>query len=162
MKPGLDPLDWQLIAATQSGLPLVPQPYEAVGALVGISAQEVRDRLAALQERGVVRRIGAVLDLQALGYAADAMSVWDVDDARVDALGLQVARLPGVANCHRRTRQPPDWPYNLFVTQYARSRDELEQQAGAVAALLGADCGAHAILYRTQVLKRTGLRLAMP
>ena len=50
MTPELDPLDRQLIAATQSGLPLVPEPYEALGAMLGVSAQEVQARLAAMHE----------------------------------------------------------------------------------------------------------------
>lgn len=58
--PGLDALDRQLVASTQSGLPLVPEPYEAIGALLGVSAAEVQARLAALLARGVIRRIGAV------------------------------------------------------------------------------------------------------
>jgi DNA-binding Lrp family transcriptional regulator len=53
-------LERQLIAATRAGLPLVPQPYEALGAMLGVSAAEVKVRLAALLARGVIRRIGAV------------------------------------------------------------------------------------------------------
>ena len=54
-------LDAQLVAATRSGLPLVPQPYEALGAMLGVSSDEVQARLAALLARGVIRRIGAVI-----------------------------------------------------------------------------------------------------
>ncbi len=158
----LDPVDRQLIAATQSGLPLVARPYEAVGALVGISAREVQERLAAMLERGLIRRIGAVANHYRLGYTANGMTVWDVDDARVDALGERIGALPGVTHCYRRTRALPDWPYNLFVMLHGRSRDEVERQADAVAALLGDACRARDILYSTQLLKKTGLRLAMP
>jgi DNA-binding Lrp family transcriptional regulator len=158
----LDPVDRQLIAATQSGLPLVPRPYEAVGALVGVSAREVQERLAAMLERGLIRRIGAVANHYRLGYTANGMTVWDVDDARVDALGERIGALPGVTHCYRRTRALPSWPYNLFVMLHGRSRDEVERQADAVAALLGDACRARDILYSTQLLKKTGLRLAMP
>lgn len=54
-------LDGQLIAATRSGLPLVPQPYEALGAMLGVSSDEVQERLAALLARGAIRRIGVVI-----------------------------------------------------------------------------------------------------
>ena len=158
----IDPLDRQLIAATQSGLPLVPQPYEALGAMLGISAQEVQDRLAAMLERGWIRRIGAVANHYRLGYTANGMTVWDVDDARVDELGERVGALPGVSHCYRRPRALPAWPYNLFVMLHGRSREEVEAQAAVVAAVLGDACRGHEILYSTQVLKKTGLRLAMP
>jgi DNA-binding Lrp family transcriptional regulator len=157
----LDPIDRQLIAATQSGLPLVPQPYEAVGAMVGISAREVQDRLRSMLERGLIRRIGAVANHYRLGYTANGMTVWDVADERVDELGQAIGRLPGVTHCYRRTRAP-GWPYNLFVMLHGRSREEVERQAATVAALLGDACRARDILYSTQMLKKTGLRLAMP
>ncbi|MFP5485872.1 MAG: Lrp/AsnC family transcriptional regulator, partial [Gammaproteobacteria bacterium] len=56
----LDDFDRQLIAATQGGLPLVPRPYDAVGERLGVSDQQVRERLAQMLESGLVRRIGAV------------------------------------------------------------------------------------------------------
>jgi DNA-binding Lrp family transcriptional regulator len=158
----LDPLDRQLIAATQSGLPLVPQPYEAIGALVGLSEREVQERLGAMLQRGLIRRIGAVANHYRLGYTANGMTVWDVDDARVDALGERVGQLPGVTHCYRRPRDLPLWPYNLFVMLHGRSRAAVERQAQDVAALLGGACRAHDILYSTEVLKKTGLRLALP
>jgi DNA-binding Lrp family transcriptional regulator len=158
----IDPLDRHLIAATQSGLPLVPQPYEALGAMLGLSAQEVQERLASMLEGGLIRRIGAVANHYRLGYTANGMTVWDVDDARVDALGERVGALPGVSHCYRRPRALPTWPYNLFVMLHGRSREEVERQAEEVAGLLGGACRGHEILYSTQVLKKTGLRLAMP
>jgi len=57
----LDPVDRHLVAVTGSGLPLVPQPYEAVGALVGISSAEVQERLRTMLARGLVLRIAAAL-----------------------------------------------------------------------------------------------------
>lgn len=158
----LDPVDRQLIAATQSGLPLVPRPYEAIGAMVGLSAQEVQERLASMLERGLIRRIGAVANHYRLGYTANGMTVWDVDDVHVEALGERVGRLPGVTHCYRRPRALPVWRYNLFVMLHGRSREEVERQAEGVAALLGDACRARDILYSTEVLKKTGLRLAIP
>jgi len=57
---GLDALDLRLIRATQSGLPLVPQPYQVIAQELGVSSDEVQRRMSALLASGVVRRIGAV------------------------------------------------------------------------------------------------------
>lgn len=161
----LDELDRALIRATQAGLPLVPRPYDAVGELLGVPGAVVRERLAAMLARGLVRRIGAVPNHYKLGYTANGMSVWDVDDAQVDALGERLvgvgglSGLSGISHCYRRPRVLPHWPYNLFVMLHGRSRDEVQQQANAVAALLGDACRGHDILYSTAILKKTGLRL---
>ena len=155
----LDAFDRALIAALQSGLPLVARPYEAVGAMLGVDGERVRTRLAAMLDEGLVRRIGAVPNHYRLGFTANGMSVWDVADDQVDALARQVAQLTGVSHCYRRTRHLPEWPYNLFAMLHGRSRDEVQRQADVVAALLGPACSAHDILYSTAILKKTGLRL---
>ena len=156
----LDELDRRIIRATQSGLPLVPRPYEAVGAALGISGEQVRERLQAMLEEGLVRRIGAVPNHYRLGFTANGMSVWDVADERVDELGERIGQLPFVSHCYRRPRKPSVWPYNLFAMLHGRSRDEVEAQAQQVAALLGDACRAHDILYSTAILKKTGLRIS--
>lgn len=155
----LDAFDRALIAAVQSGLPLVARPYEAVGAMLGVDGERVRTRLAAMLDEGLVRRIGAVPNHYRLGFTANGMSVWDVADDQVDALARRVAQLTGVSHCYRRTRHLPDWPYNLFAMLHGRSRDEVQCQADVVTAVLGPACRAHDILYSTAILKKTGLRL---
>ena len=155
----LSEFDRDLIAATQGGLPMVARPYEAVGAMLGVSGEQVRQRLAEMLESGLVRRIGAVPNHYRLGYTANGMSVWDVDDAQVDALGACIGALPGVSHCYRRPRHAPDWPYNLFAMLHARSREEVFQQAEQIRTLLGSACHGHDILHSTAILKKTGLRL---
>ncbi|NMM77604.1 protein nirH [Acidovorax sp. SRB_14] len=158
----LDDFDRALVAATQRGLPLVPRPYDAVGAALGVSGQQVQARMAQMLASGFIRRIGAVPNHYRLGFTANGMSVWDVDDAQVDALGERIGQLPGVSHCYRRPRRLPDWPYNLFAMLHGRTRAEVEQQAVQLQQLLGAACRSHAILYSTAILKKTGLRLTHP
>ncbi|MDP3086076.1 MAG: Lrp/AsnC family transcriptional regulator [Rubrivivax sp.] len=151
--------DRRLVLATQSGLPLVSRPYEAVAALLGTDSAAVREQLAAQLKAGLIRRIGAVPNHYRIGYTANGMTVWDVDDTQVDALGPRVAALHGVSHCSRRTRRPPDWPFNLYAMLRGRSRAEVEQQRQALRALLGSACRGDDILYSTAMLKKTGLRL---
>lgn len=155
----LDAFDRALIAATQGGLPLVARPYEAVGAMLGVPGEQVRERLEHMLAQGLVRRIGAVPNHYRLGYTANGMSVWDVADEQVATLGPRVAALPGVSHCYRRPRHLPGWPYNLFAMLHGTSRENVAQQAEEIAALLGDACRSHDILYSTAILKKTGLRL---
>lgn len=155
----LDAFDRALIAATQGGLPLVARPYEAVGAMLGVPGEQVRERLEHMLAQGLVRRIGAVPNHYRLGYTANGMSVWDVADEQVAVLGPRVAALPGVSHCYRRPRHLPGWPYNLFAMLHGRSRDEVLKQAEQLAEWLGPACRAHDVLFSSRILKKTGLRL---
>ncbi|MFT3666688.1 Lrp/AsnC family transcriptional regulator [Piscinibacter sp.] len=156
----LSEFDRELIAATQSGLPLVARPYEAVGAMLGVGGDVVRERLGQMLAEGLIRRIGAVPNHYRLGYLANGMTVWDVADERVDELGERVGALAGVSHCYRRPRELPLWPYNLFAMLHGRSREEVEHQAARIRALLGEACRGGEILYSSAILKKTGLRLS--
>jgi DNA-binding Lrp family transcriptional regulator len=156
----IDDLDRRIIEATQDGLPLVPQPYHKIAAGLGVAPQEVMDRLARMLEAGIVRRIGAVPNHYALGWTANGMSVWDVDDDAAATLGPQVGALDFVSHCYRRPRHLPLWRYNLFAMVHGQSREEVAEKVARIAELLGAAARAHEILYSTRILKKTGLRLA--
>ncbi|HZX31100.1 MAG TPA: AsnC family transcriptional regulator [Rhodocyclaceae bacterium] len=155
----MDELDRALVRATQAGLPLVPGPYEVLGREVGIPAGEVIARLQRMLETGVIRRIGAVPNHYAIGYTANGMSVWDVDEARIDQLGEQVGGLDFVTHCYRRPRRLPGWPYNLFAMVHGSSREEVLAKVEAIRALLGDACRGSDVLFSTRILKKTGLRL---
>jgi len=159
MSSPLDALDRRLIAATEAGLPLVARPYDALAEELGVDPLEVRRRLAGMLTAGIIRRIGVVPNHYALGYRANAMTVWDVDDARVAGLGARVGALDCVSHCYRRPRHPPSWPYNLFAMVHGQGRDEVEQQVAVIAAVLGSASRGHDLLYSRRILKKTGLRM---
>ncbi|MFV0680920.1 Lrp/AsnC family transcriptional regulator [Ottowia sp.] len=158
----LTEFDRNLIAATQAGLPLTPQPFASVAALLGADEPQVRQRLGDLLVTGVVRRIAAVPNHYRLGYVANGMSVWDIPDELVDTLGEQVGQLSGVSHCYRRPRDLPLWPYNLFAMLHGHTRTDVLTQAEHVAALLGSACRARDVLFSSTILKKTGLRLRQP
>lgn len=159
VEAGLDAADRAIVLATQSGLPLVPDPWGAVGREVGLSGAEVLERMRAMQASGVIRRVAAVPNHYRLGYVANGMTVWDVDDAEVERLGREVAAIEGVSHCYRRPRHLPSWPYNLFAMLHGRSREEVERQAEGLRECLGGAYRGHRILYSSRILKKTGLRL---
>lgn len=147
-----------LVRATQAGLPLVAEPYAALAAQLGVSEDEVMGRFRRMIADGRVRRIAAVPNHYALGYRANGMSVWDVEDAALGVLGPRVGALASVSHCYRRPRRA-GWPYNLFAMLHGRDRAEVEAKVAEVAALLGEAARAHEVLYSRRILKKTGLRV---
>ncbi len=153
-----DALEVRVQRATQAGLPLVAQPYQAVAAQLGVAPEDVMRALSSMLADGRIRRIGVVPNHYAIGYTANGMSVWDVDDAAVAELGPKVGALGFVSHCYRRPRRLPDWPYNLFAMVHGRKREEVEEGVAKIAALLGPGCRAHEVLYSRRILKKAGLR----
>ncbi|MGC8120722.1 Lrp/AsnC family transcriptional regulator [Marinobacter sp. VGCF2001] len=151
--------DRALIVATQSGLPLVPDPWAELGQQLNMPAGEVLARFQQMQQSGVIRRVAAVPDHYRLGYRFNGMTVWDVRDDAIATLGEKVGGLPFVSHCYQRPRHLPYWSYNLFAMVHGTSKDEVEHKAGQIRDLLGDACSGHTILYSSAILKKTGLRL---
>lgn len=155
----LDEIDRQLILLTQSGLPLTAQPYVALAEQLGISEAQVLQRMQVMLHTGLIRRVGAVPNHYRLGYRANGMSVWDVEDDRLIDLGQQVGQLGFVTHCYQRPRHLPHWPYNLFAMVHAHTRDEAMAFVAHIQELLGDACHGHDVLFSSRILKKTGLRI---
>ena len=155
----LDATDRQIIVATQAGLPLVAEPFAALAQQLGLQTNEVLQRVAAMQARGIIRRIAAVPNHYALGYTANGMSVWNVTDDHISELGRKLGTLDYVSHCYQRPRHLPLWPYNLFAMVHGRSQQDVEEKISSIALLLGEHCRGHEVLYSKRILKKTGLRI---
>ncbi|HMM86533.1 Lrp/AsnC family transcriptional regulator [Azohydromonas sp.] len=146
--------DRRLLEATRDGLPLVSRPYDEIARRLGTSGAQVRARLGTLLRDGALLRIGVLPDAQQVGLGRHALSVWDVDDRRVDELGDKVAAFGFVLRCCRRPRRAPDWPYNLFAVLHGRDTAEIDRGVLQILCLLADACRGHEVLHRERVLKR--------
>ena len=155
----MNAVDEKIVRATQAGLPLVSKPYAAISREIDVPEEELLLRMNRMLADGRIRRIGAVPNHYALGYTANAMTVWDVADEAVDELGRQVGALAFVSHCYRRPRRLPDWRYNLFAMVHGKSREETRAHMEQIKDVLGEKRGSFDVLYSTRILKKTGLRL---
>jgi siroheme decarboxylase len=141
-------------------LPLDVDPWGALATQLGADRDAVKARLRAMQDAGVIRRIAAVPNHYRVGVTANGMTVWDVDDARVDELGERVGALDCVSHCYRRPRRAGAWRYNLFAMVHGATRAEVHEKAARIAGVLGDAARAHEVLFSTRVLKKAGFRMA--
>ena len=155
----LSDLDRSLIEVTQAGLPVTETPYETVAAKLELSPVIVEERFRTLLASGAIRRIAAVPNHYRLGFTANGMSVWDIDDDRVAAAGRELAAFECVSHCYRRPRRLPEWPYNLFAMVHGRTREQVWAQVSSLVETLGERVRAYDVLFSTRILKKTGLRL---
>lgn len=151
-------LDRQILAALEQGLSLEERPYARAAASSGVSEAWLLARLEEWLETGVLKRFGVVVRHHELGYRANAMCVWNVPEAHIDALGEQLARQPGVTLCYRRRLQLPDWPYNLYCMIHGQAREAVHQQRNALAARLGLDAYPQQMLFSGRRFKQCGAR----
>jgi len=133
---GLDELDARILEAVQGGLPLEAQPFLAVARQLNAREEDVVHRLRRLHQIGIVRRVGAVLDSQALGYSS-ALVGCAVDENRIEEVAQLINRLPNVTHNYRRESSESDIPFNLWFTLSARSQEELGELAEKLKPMTG-------------------------
>jgi len=150
--------DKELIAEIQSGLPLASHPYAEIGERVGLSEQEVIQRIDNLQAGGVIKRMGIVVRHHELGYTANAMVVWDVPDERLDEIGDLLGGQDYVTLCYQRPRRLPDWPYNLFCMIHGQKRERVLQIIDAIVESEDLEDIPRKVLFSGRRFKQRGAR----
>ncbi|MDH5396127.1 MAG: AsnC family transcriptional regulator [Gammaproteobacteria bacterium] len=155
----IDAIDRQIIAATQSGLPLSRNPYHDIARQLDLDVNDVLQRMQNMLDNGIIRRIGVIPNHYKLGYKSNGMSVWNIPEEKISQLGKLVGALDFVSHCYQRPRFLPEWPYNLFAMVHGKSHDEVIEKVATIAELLADDNRGHKILFSTKILKKTGLRI---
>ena len=156
----LDELDRQIIRHSQSGLPLLAEPYREIAQALNVDDEAVMSRLQKMLDGGVIRRIGAVPNHYKLGLRGNGMTVWNVPDERIEEIGEKIAAMDFVSHCYQRPRHLPQWPYNLFAMVHGADKQQAQEKVSIMEAMLSPDDFPHQVLFSSAVLKKTGLRIA--
>jgi DNA-binding Lrp family transcriptional regulator len=120
--------DKALINLLSGDLPLSARPFEEIGKKLGMTEDEVIKAVTLYKERGLIRRLGAILVHQQSGFSSNAMLVWEFSPDEVETAGKTFASLPYVSHCYQRDTAP-GWPYNLYTMIHAESQEGLANMA---------------------------------
>ena len=131
-KVPFDELDRAVIRATQGDLPVIAEPYAPAAAELGMTVPQLLEHLEGMKERGILRRVAAILFHRRAGFSANGMGVWNVPEDRIDELGPQMAAYRGISHCYQRPTYP-DWPYSVFTMAHGRSKEECDGILDAIA-----------------------------
>ncbi len=154
----LNEIDAKLISEIQGGLPLVSHPYAEVAKRIGISEEDVIERISSMQENGTIKRMGIIVRHHELGYTANAMVVWDVPEARIEEVGKKIGGKPCVTLCYQRPRRLPDWPYNLFSMIHGQKRGRVLSFIETMVKEEGLEDIPHKVLFSGRRFKQRGAR----
>ncbi len=124
----IDRIDRQLIVALQDGLATVSRPYALIGQQLDITEDEVIVRISRLKQRGLIKRLGVIVNHRKLGYCSNAMVVFDVPDYLVTQIAGHVSQFSFVNLCYLRPRRGEQWPYNLYCMIHGKNREKVLQQ----------------------------------
>jgi siroheme decarboxylase len=125
-------LDIAVIRATQGHMRVVPEPYRQAAGELGVTVDKLLEHMRGMQERGLLRRVAAILYHRRAGFSANGMGVWNVPEDRILQYGPKMAAFRGISHCYQRPTYP-DWPYSIFTMAHGRSQAECDAILDAIA-----------------------------
>ena len=117
----LDTVSRKLLNLLQEGLPLEKDPYGILALELGISPGEVTERIRALVDGGVIRRIGGVFDSAAMGYSSLLVGASVPEEVFGDVAAF-VNSFEGVTHNYRRSG-----PLNMWFTFASDDPGEIDR-----------------------------------
>jgi DNA-binding Lrp family transcriptional regulator len=149
-----DQRDIDVIRATQGDMPVISEPYAPAAERLGMSISELLEHMEGMRERGLLRRVAAILFHRRAGFSANGMGVWKVPEERIAELGPKMASYRGISHCYRRPTYE-DWPYSVFTMAHGRSKEECDAVLDAIAHDTGIN--ERATLYSSTEFKKIRL-----
>jgi DNA-binding transcriptional ArsR family regulator len=148
----MDPIDVQLLRELERGLPFVPAPFEEIGKQLGLSGDEVMERIGRLKEVGIIRKFRARIDQRKVGITANALVAWKPAMDGRDDPGKRLSIFPAVTHCYERRPVPGRWEYTHYTVHHGYSRDQVMDEVKAIAERIG--CPEYTVLFSTREFKR--------
>lgn len=107
----------------QNDIELISNPFEKIIKTLDIDYKQLETLFDELKKAGLIRRFATILNHKKAGFSANAMSVWRVDDDKIEEIGQKVASFEAVSHCYKRTVYP-SWNYNLYAMIHGKSHEE--------------------------------------
>jgi DNA-binding Lrp family transcriptional regulator len=149
-----DQLDRDVIRATQGNMPVIGEPYLPAAERLGMGTGALLEHMRGMRERGLLRRVAAILYHRRAGFSANGMGVWKVSPDQIGELGPRMASFRGISHCYERPTYA-DWPYSVFTMAHGRSKDECDAVLDAIAEQTGIH--ERATLYSSTEFKKVRL-----
>jgi len=143
--------DKQFIRELQKDMEIIDRPFLKSAQTLGISEEQLFEKIKYYEEIGVMRRFAAILRHRDVGFTANGMIVWTVPEDRIEQVGEKLGAFPQVSHCYQRPVYP-DWPYNVFSMIHCKSKDEAEDVAKIIQKQINVDD--YMILFSAREFKK--------
>ena len=150
----IDETDKRIIQLIQGDLPLDSRPFETMAEQIGITEEEMVERIKVLKEEGIIRRFGATLRHQEAGFSSNAMVAWVVPEERIEEVGKIMAGFRQVTHCYHR-RPQKDLKFNLYTMVHGKDREACHLIAEKMSARAGIED--YVLLFSEKEYKKTSM-----
>ncbi|MBU1924271.1 MAG: Lrp/AsnC family transcriptional regulator [Candidatus Omnitrophica bacterium] len=142
-----------LLRVSKHGLGISKRPFLDIAEKAALTEKEVIGVLLDLQDKGIIKRLRAVIDHRQAGYKENALIAWRVLPEKMDSIKRVFIENDAISHCYERKPQE-EFDYNVFTMMHAEDMKIIEDFAGGVAEKFGVDCE---VLITEEELKKERL-----
>ena len=135
----------------QEHMKIVQRPWEEISSGLDMDETELLGCIKDLKNKGAIKRISAVLRHRKVGYTANGMACFNIEESGIEQAGNTLAQYPEVSHCYQR-KTYPDWKYSLFAMVHCHSEEECRLIAREMSNRIG--CSDHIVLFSTKEYKK--------
>ena len=115
----MEDIDRKIIKELQGNFPLEMNPYQLIADNLAMSLDQLWQRVLAMSESGVIRRMGFSIDSRRIGYSSTLVGI-RVSQDQIDEASELISEYPQITHSYLR-----EDPYNIWFTVIAEDPDRI-------------------------------------
>ena len=129
----MDKTDKAIINRIQSDFPIDARPYRVIAQELNLDEEQVIQRVKAMKEEGIIRRIGGNFAPHKVGFVSTLCAA-KVPEEKIDAFAEVVNNYTGVTHNYQRENE-----FNIWFTFIAPSKEIIEENLAKIAKETGVE-----------------------
>lgn len=150
--------DHEILQVIQDGVPVTREPFKEAADKLGMTQEELVERVKVMNENGLIRRFSANINQRKLGIIANAVVVWNIPEEKMEAAIPVFLERGEISHIYERRVYPGRWEYNLYTVVHDYDRESVERFSKELADEIGVQD--YQVLFSKRRFKGTSSRLA--
>ncbi len=147
--------DKKIISLISQDISLSREPFGDLAKKLGVNVNYLLSRIKYYKQSGILRKFSASLNHLKVGFAFNAMAVWDIPEGLMARAGKLISTFSEVSHCYQR-KKDRDWKYNLYAMVHGRTKKECLNAVARISKKI--KCVNSRVLFSSEEYKKTGAK----
>jgi DNA-binding Lrp family transcriptional regulator len=136
MTSDLSDIETRVLAVLQEGFPISRGPFKDMAEKAGIDTEQLISILEDWKRQGKLRRKGAIVNHQKVGFSAAVLVAWQVKSDSAEQIGTILAGFTEVSHAYER-QTTENWPYNIYTMVHGKDVQDIKQTVKSMSQACG-------------------------